>query len=442
MTYENIKSIILTILVLLSVFLTWSIWTYQPNYESLDENKITPGVLISSPKEVRQIIKADRVFYHIDDEHYGTVYPGEIDRIIKELSTWNYRHFEQVTIQEEDLTDFLHENGRAQISFPSSVPMEIYKNILGIQDEDMSGIHFDQIIIEMKNVMKDSGYVYFVSLDEKKVYRSRVKSSFVTNFSEDFYQEADSNHNFEKYSLETLGDTKKLLVPTNEKTLSAHSYLIETIKGTEFRDALFRSPSFVQRNGTGYGEEFKDSTTLLSVNFETNILRYVNPTQEKDISVRVSTLLQNSIDFVNGHGGWTDNYYFVDIDQLEQTVLFRLYEASGYPIFNNSGMSEILQIWGRTAIHRYERNNFQMNRRVESTEKRLDSGVDILQKLKERKDIEPEFIQDLVIGYEMTRSSRDPVIHLEPIWYYKYQDQWLKVDNGPEGGNGNGLEQN
>ncbi|MDF1511722.1 two-component system activity regulator YycH, partial [Robertmurraya sp. DFI.2.37] len=117
------------------------------------------------PKEVRQIIKADRVFYHIDDEHYGTVYPGEIDRIIKELSTWNYRHFEQVTIQEEDLSDFLHENGRAQISFPSSVPMEIYKNILGIQDEDMSGIHFDQIIIEMKNVMNDSGYVYFVSLD-------------------------------------------------------------------------------------------------------------------------------------------------------------------------------------------------------------------------------------------------------------------------------------
>lgn len=83
-----------------------------------------------------------------------------------------------------------------------------------------------------------------------------------------------------------------------------------------------------------------------------------------------------------------------------------------------------------------------MNRRVESTEKELKSGVDILQELKERKDIEPEFIQDLVIGYEMTRASKDPLIHLEPNWYYKYQDQWLKVNNEPEGGNEYGLEQN
>ncbi|WP_019157201.1 YycH family regulatory protein [Robertmurraya massiliosenegalensis] len=439
MTYENIKSVILTILVLLSVFLTWSIWTYQPNYESL-ENKITPGVQISAPKEIRQIIKPDRILYHVNDEHYGTVYPGEIDRILKEVSSWNYRQFELVSSQIGDLSEFLNENGHAQISFPSSVPMEIYKNFVGLQEEDMTGIHFDQIVIELKNVMKESGYVYFIDMEDETVYRSRVTASFITNFDEDFHQKADTNRYFVKYSLETLGNNKKLLVPSEGMTMYAHNYLIDFIQGTEFRDALFRSPSFVQRNATGYGEEYKDSTTLLSVNFETNTLLYVNPTQEKDITVGAGNLLQKSIDFVNGHGGWTDNYYFVEIDRLQQTVLFRMYDSSGYPIFNNNGMSEILQIWGQTGIYQYSRNNFLLSRRAESTEVELMSGVDTLERLKEREEIDPEFIQDLVLGYEMTRSPGDPLIHLEPTWYYKYQDQWLNVNAGSEGGQEYGLE--
>ena len=39
MTYENIKTTILTFLVLLSGLLTWNIWTYQPNYESMENQK-------------------------------------------------------------------------------------------------------------------------------------------------------------------------------------------------------------------------------------------------------------------------------------------------------------------------------------------------------------------------------------------------------------------
>lgn len=440
MTFENIKTILLTILVFLSISLTWRIWTYQPHYDTMENPKMVPGVSISDQKEIKEIIKPDQIYYHINDAHYGTLQMNEVDRIIREISRWNFEQFEDVSNQIGDLSDFIYEKGKAQIVFPERIPMEIYKNILGIKDKDAFGIAFDQIIIDLNNITKENGYVYFVSIEKQEAYRFRVNASFILNFQEDYFLKASTNRNFALYTLENLSEERRILVRTDPITMYAYNYLLDLIPTTQFRDALFRNPSFVQRNSTGYSEEYKDSSTLLSVNYETNTILYVNPAQEKDVTANSSNLLQRSIDFVNGHGGWTGNYHYVGLDEIENTVLFRLYDISGYPIFNNNRMSEILQIWGQTGIYQYLRNNFSLDRRVESTEVQLMSGVGILEILKAREDIEPEFLQEIAIGYEMTKVAGDPLIHLEPSWYYKYKDQWWNVKAGDEGGMDFGLE--
>ena len=38
MNFERAKSIILIILVGTSIFLTWSIWTYEPEYDQFDQS--------------------------------------------------------------------------------------------------------------------------------------------------------------------------------------------------------------------------------------------------------------------------------------------------------------------------------------------------------------------------------------------------------------------
>lgn len=440
MTFENFKTIALTILVFLSIFLTWSVWTYQPKYDTMENAKVVPGVSISEQKEIKHIVKPDKVYYHQNNAHYGTIHSGEIERIMKEISKWNFEQFEDVSGQILELNNFLYESGKVQIIFPDYVPMEIYKNILRVDDKDVLNLSFDQIVIDTNNVTKENGYVYFISSEYQHAYRARVTASFITNFKEDFYEKASRNSYFFLHSLVELTDDRKILVRTEPVTMEAYNYLLDLIPTTQFRDALFRNPSFVTRNSNGYSEEFKDSSTLLSVNYDTNTILYVNPAQEKDTTSSKSYLLQRSIDFVNGHGGWTDNYYYVGIDDVEQTVLFRLYEPSGYPIFNNNGMSEILQIWGQTGIYQYLRNNFSLDRRVESTSVELISGIGMLEKLKSREDIDPEFIQELIPGYEMTRSAGSPLIHLEPSWYYKYKDQWWNVKSGIEEGLEYGLE--
>lgn len=57
MSYENIKTIILTILVVTSALLTWNLWTYQPNFERIEkESNTVQEVTIAEKKEVNQIV--------------------------------------------------------------------------------------------------------------------------------------------------------------------------------------------------------------------------------------------------------------------------------------------------------------------------------------------------------------------------------------------------
>ena len=88
------------------------------------------------------------------------------------------------------------------------------------------------------------------------------------------------------------------------------------------------------------------------------MILYVDLAEEETQAINSNDLLQRSINFVNEHGGWTDNYRYVGLDNDSESVLFRLYLA-GYPIFSeNSDVSELRLEWGKTDISSYERSNF------------------------------------------------------------------------------------
>ncbi|MCL6573500.1 MAG: hypothetical protein K6T88_17750, partial [Bacillus sp. (in: Bacteria)] len=47
MKYERLKSAILTLLVLGSILLTWALWTYQPNYDTMEDSNTVAEVALS-----------------------------------------------------------------------------------------------------------------------------------------------------------------------------------------------------------------------------------------------------------------------------------------------------------------------------------------------------------------------------------------------------------
>ncbi|MEH7123476.1 two-component system activity regulator YycH [Bacillus sp. JJ1532] len=440
MTYENIKSLILVILVCFSVLLTWSIWTYQPNLETMKKTKTVQEVAISEKKDAEEIVKPDRVIYHYTKEkHFGTTDAGEIDKIISEISRWNFTDFINVTSEIKNYPSFIHNSGNAVILFPDSIPIDFYRTIIDMKEKKIPDFYFDRIVIDTEGIQKDQGFVYFISSEKGQAFRSQVPASFVQSFYNGFFNNAEYSLHYAKYFLFKVSSNRVIYLPEDAPKMLQYQFLSTPLESEKFKNALFKDPTVVKKSFQQSGEEYTNGSSLMRVNNDRNTLSYVNPVGGSESQLTSKSLLKRSIDFVNDHGGWTDNYRFVEMDETSRQVLFRIYDDKGYPIFSEgSGISEIRETWGQSEIYKYFRSNFLIGLRMEATEVNLPSGQEALGLL-ELKGIELAHLQDMMLGYAMEKDSR--LVYLEPSWFYKYNGSWnqLSIDETMGGAN-RGLE--
>lgn len=447
MTYENIKSIILVLLVCFSVLLTWSIWTYQPNYELMEKPNTIEKVAISARKEVDQIIKPDRILYHYkDDKHLGAIDPTEIDKILSEIRKWNFKDFEDISTQIRNYSNFIHNEGNAVILFPDSIPIELYKTVIDVKDSKLPNFDFDRIVIDVENIQKEVGFVYFISMENRVAYRSRVPASFVHNFQNGTFKNAEFNSNFANYVPFKVNNELTFFLPQDESKMLRHQYYSTPLDFEKFKKALFKDPTVVQKTYLPAGVEYTNGSSLMRVYNDKNILSYINPAEMNESHFMSKNLLKRSIDFVNEHGGWTGSYRFAEMNESNHSVLFRLYDDKGYPIFSEgSGISEISETWGQSQIKQYLRSNFLLglNINTETMETVLSSGEDVIEALKQMQEIEIGKLQNIVIGYSMKKDAQTRSVYLEPSWYYQYNNQWNQISIDDIGGGLEyGLEQN
>lgn len=440
MNFERAKSIILIILVGTSVFLTWSIWTYEPEYEKIDESDL---IKIKSDEQiVSDVIKPVSVLFHRNGQHFQTVDPVKIERMEKEFSQWTYSDVKQVSLKmiQKEFEDFVHEDRSIEINFSDDVPMSLYKSVLDVKDEDMSSFSFDRIVIKQKDIGGEESAVYFISYDQKQIYQAMVPTKNLRNFSEKFY-----NKNYPAYTAHTIGEKKTIFVPEKPMKINQYQYYIDYLDIKNLKDALFNNPKYVRKETVTRGEEYSDGTRLLSVNNEDYVLSYINPAQKIKVLSISSELLEKSIDFINDHAGWEgSNYRFDYLSENEQRVIFRLF-IDGYPAFNEYGMTEIEQVWGKEDIYSYQRPNFSLASVLpaEGSVVTLPTGNEVVDQLKENENIDFNSVQDISIGYKLNKSLDSKLVTLvtlEPTWYYQSGEKWLIVPFEDAGGDNDGLE--
>ncbi|AIE61671.1 YycH family regulatory protein [Bacillus methanolicus] len=443
MTYENIKSAILMVLVILSVVLTWNIWTYQPNFDTMEKSNYIGEVEIGAKKEVNKVVKPDRILFHYQGNHYGTVSNAYIDKIIRELSTWSFYGIKNITNQIHQLPEFVHADGNVEIVFPDVVPIELYKTVLSIEDRNLPKFKFNRIVIDADNKEGEDGIVYFVrygTKEEQQVYVSHVSSAHLKEFNQKFYKQSNQYPRYFEYKATNY---RSIFLPVEKPKMKKYKYYSYNLSSEKFAEALFHDPRFVQKNVGPGKEEYIGESSMMTVDNDMKMLSFVNPQEESEYLKGPVDLLQRSIDYINAHGGWTDSYRYAGMDEINQKVIFRLYDLEGYPVFNENGLSELELIWGQNDIYRYFRPNFGLDVPLnnEISEVVLDSGQEALEFLQKSKGFKPEKLQDMVIGYRISidqQSSRHLVF--TPYWYYKYDNAWGRIVKDERGGVKLGLE--
>jgi regulatory protein YycH of two-component signal transduction system YycFG len=440
MRYERIKSAILTLLVLVSILLTWTLWTYQPNYDTMEKSNTVAEVALSEKQDLQKIIRPDKVLFHVKDQHYGTNNVEELEKIIKELSQWTFFDVKKYTDEVENIKELIHGSGNTEIVFPGEIPIELYRSVLSIEGKKVPSFNFDRIIINVENSEKENGIVYFVSSENQQVYISHISSAKLSEFNRDFYKNAA---NYPSYFAFEATERRRIFLPERETEMMSYKYLPVTLNSEEFKEALFNDPRFVQKSIVPQGEEYTNDSSKMEVNDDSNILRYVNPTVEDNYLYSSFDLVKRSIDFVNEHGGWTDPYRFVSKNEFNRSVTFRLYSIDGYPVFNERGISEITEVWGRDEISKYIRPNIalELPLRTEMQKVLKPSGHEVLEFLQSKKNFKPELLEEIILGYRM---EKDPVenqlILLEPTWFYLFDKTWGEITMEDLGGSKYGLE--
>lgn len=440
MKYENIKSIILTILVFISIFLTWNLWTYQPNFDTMENDSYVAEVSVSEKQELQKIVRPDRILFHIKNDHYGTNNPDEIDNVIKEIRKWSIFDIKNYTDNVENINDLIHSPGNAELIFPGEVPIALYRGVLNIEGKKVPSFNFNRMIINVENSSIENGIVYFVSSENQQVYISHISPANLTAFNRDFFKKAPR---LPRYFAYKPSENKTIFLPEGETDMKTYKYLPVTLNSEKFKEALFRDPSNVQKNPIRAGEEYTSDSSKMTVSDDTNILSYVNPTADDDFVDNSYDLVKRSIDLINEHGGWTDSYHYVSKNEYSATVVFRLYTGDGYPVFSERGISEITEVWGRNELTKYIRPNISLELPLTTemkTVKRV-SGHDVLNFLENKRNFKSELLEELVLGYRMDRDSEEnQLILLEPAWFYRYDKQWGELTMDDLGGPAHGLE--
>lgn len=441
MKYESIKTMVLIILIIISIVLTWQLWTYQPHHKTLEKlTDIVEENPTSNTKDVTSLVKPTRVLFHKDNQHFGTYEESEISKLMNYVQTWEVNDVKNISSSIRNYTSFIQKSGHVEIVFADKFPLQIFKSLMIINDKEHSLINFDRIIINVNDEDRGEGTIYFVSYNNQLVYEAKVNSERINSFKRNYFLRASK---YPEQVEHKLTDTSSIFLPKGKTRMTRLVNYTDIIEVNHFVDNLFTEPNNVKRDVLQSSEVYTDGTRMLKVFNDQKYIQFVNPMLINNSQGETSDLIQTSIDFVNEHGGWTDNYQLFSWDKDSQKVIFRLY-VGNFPIFNRGGLTEIEQVWGKNEIINYDHPLISLRFAPEKRDTELPSGEAVMKEIKSIPNYQASLVENITIGYELiANQTSSKVVTLQPIWCYKYDGNWIKVEikeSDNLGGGTDGLE--
>lgn len=439
---ELIKSIVLTFLIGLSLVLTFSIWTYTPKYAFIEQPP-TVDVSIAQKQELNQVIKPYKLLFNFEEEYRGTTDAEDINALLERMQSWTISDLtlEDQSYENIELASFMRKPNRFTLFFQGEVPLPIFDNIINVDQSNIPEVSFDRLVVDW-NSSNTTVYMYFISQRNNWKYRAKVRLAD----SQNFYQGLlNKGREYGKYE-EVAADSKNFLaVPATTIELIRNTYYQQETSPIKFRDALFNDPNAVRRSQVASNiEEYQDDHALMTIDTMMKTLNFVHPVVESKEMAIPSELLLNTIDFVNEHGGWTDEYRYSYMNPLQRRVKFQLY-AHGIPVWSDSTTTstEIEQIWGEERVFKYARPYYTLDLTLpsETDIAPLPSGIEVVEAMKEMESIDFNDVEEIMPAYYMKHDEENPRLFiLEPSWYYSLNGNWIRFSPELLGGARIGLE--
>ncbi|GAB3797897.1 YycH family regulatory protein [Virgibacillus kimchii] len=440
MKFETVKSLILIVLIGTSLLLTFGLWTYQPDHTQLDSGELVSEVNIGGTEERRStLIQPTNIIFHYFDQHLGFENPSTRHAVFEELQTWEMGNFEVSETETEMQRP--QEDYEVELQFPEDIPMEIAPLIFSMEEdrEEMPSWSFNRMFITFDQDSL-SLITTFMSIDGRRQANTVITNSEYYN---ELWSEMMAQQQLTNYMMIDEGN-RPVYFPSEPIEMTQHSLSVTHVQPDMLVSALFTSPSVVSRsvspNRNMGGSYYTDGVRELSVDREGNTMEFFHPATADYPRMGMGELMRTSISNINDHMGWTGEYNLLEMDSALNKISYQMY-YDAYPVFNNYGMTDIVQEWRDQSLHRYERPLFRLNNSLGSEETEIMSGESLYQKLLDS-SYNMENISDIRVGYELIYHDVDlnDYVTLKPSWFIEYNNAWQEIqfeteDSPIQGGN-------
>ncbi|WP_432353672.1 YycH family regulatory protein [Sporosarcina sp. A2] len=440
---ETIKSVVLLLLVVISITFTFSIWSYAPKLAPIDPNQSVDGSITSIPnkKPVSEIVLPYKWVFKFDEEElFGTTDSNVIKPVLDEMMRWKVFGLTAVNqeLTADELNDLLTSRNQYVLYYPGEVPVSVYDDVLEIEDKNVSEVLFNRLIVNW-NPEDSLPEVHFVSTISKTHYKAKVKMEDTQRFQKSII---DRGKKLSQFKEVRVNDFRTLAISSEPITVVNSTYIEEEINPSLFKDALFNDPNAVRRNLVGTNtEEYGDGIARMNVNTKTKVLNFVYPPDSQELSIP-SELMTTTIDFVNEHSGWTDDYRYSYMNPVSRYIKFQLHD-NGLPVFSDvANGSDITQVLGDNRVFSYSRPYFTLNAPIKSYEVTLPPATEVARQLEESGDLDFTAIEEIKPGYLLIHDTEVGIMKFVPHWFYYVKGNWevYEEELNRKGGGLLGLE--
>ena len=439
---EQIKSLLLAFLVLLSIVFTLLIWNYKPEYETIKETQIEE-VLVSKPKDLQEVIKPYRLLYHQNDQFYGTVSSSPLKGLYKHLRSWQVYEMEliQNDLSDSKMNKMVRTNNRITMFYNEEIPLRVFSNLLSYNENEIPDASFTRLIIDWSNVENsDQLQLLFLNTEKRLYYRAYASVPDKDYFMEKVIEPANDYSQYVEVERDNL---RSLYVAKDPIQSARYRYLAEEIKPDLFKKILFTDLKIVQRNiESSQSERFTDGTSLMTVDSQNRIINYVYPTAESIAPIPSARLLIDSFNYINDHGGFSMDYRLSYMNIGRHITEYQLF-VQGLPVYSEATITRLVTTWGENRIFRYRRPYYSIGSVFQRVPRELESGEQIIESLRKNDNNLFKETEEIVVGYELTQEKSEEdtdIIVLEPRWFAVTNNEWTRLSPEETGGDEFGLE--
>src|SRR5699024_9187005 len=131
MNFELIKSYILTVLVLISFLLTFSLCNYKPYYDRVfDTNYVVEVNLGCTVKMRTDVLKQVSIIFNKNDNYFSFDNLDEKNNFYKEMQSWVMYDF-----RDGEANNPPQHNDQVEIIFPDAISLDILPSLFDMDEE-------------------------------------------------------------------------------------------------------------------------------------------------------------------------------------------------------------------------------------------------------------------------------------------------------------------